>query len=157
MAAAALVAASGVVAGIVVAAAPASAGPASAGDATAAATTSRVVLVNQCNGKGQQRPHPNIALPGCMTANELIGNASWTSWGKVAFGAGDLEVNNCTPSSSCGQSQFTKYPILIVLWRAERWSGGGKYFSRMTWIYTGTKPSRHTAVTNTLTWPSSVP
>jgi hypothetical protein len=145
MAAAAGLAACGVAAGIVAAATPAAAGPASA-----AAT--RVVLVNQCNGKGQVRPHPNIALPGCMTANELIGHASWTSWGSTAFGAGDLEVNNCNPSASCGPSQFTKYPILIVLWRAEKWQGGGRYFSRMTWIYTGKKP-RHSAATNTITWP----
>jgi hypothetical protein len=151
MAAAALVAASGVVAGIIVAAAPASAGPASAGHATAA----RVVLVNQCTGKGQVRPKGNIDLPGCMPSNELIGNASWTSWSLVAFGAGDLEVNNCTPT--CAGGKFIKYPILIVLWRAEHRKGAAKYFSRMTWIYTGKKPSRHTAVTNTITWPSSVP
>jgi hypothetical protein len=145
MAAAAGLAASGVVAGVVVAAGPASAGP-------AAATATRVVLVNQCSGKGQVRPHPNIPLPGCMTGNELIGKASWTSWGSAAFGKGDLEVNNCTPSSSCGPRQFTKYPILIVLWRARPWQGGGRYFSRMTYIFTSKKP-RHAAVTHTLTWP----
>lgn len=150
MAAAAVFAASGVVAGIVVAATPAAAGPASAGSASAAAA--RVVLVNQCSGKGQVQPRPNIPLPGCMTGNELIGKASWTSWRSVAFGSGDLEVNNCNPSSSCGPSQFTKYPILIVLWRARPWQGGGRYFSRMTWIFTGNKP-RHSAVTNTVTWP----
>jgi hypothetical protein len=150
MAAVAGLAASGVVAGIVVAATPAAAGPASAGTAPAAAA--RVVLVNQCTGKGQVRPHPNIPLPGCMTGNELIGNGSWTSWGSAAFGAGDLEVNNCTPSSSCGPSKYTKYPILIVLWRARPWQGGGRYFSRMTYIFTSKKP-RHSAVTNTVIWP----
>jgi hypothetical protein len=140
-------AASGIVAGIVVAATPASAGPASA-------SAAKVVLVNQCSGKGQVQPKPNIPLPGCMTGNELIGKASWTSWHSVAFGSGDLEVNNCVPSSSCGPSQYTKYPILIVLWRAKPWQGGGRYFSRMTWIYTGKKP-HHAAVTNTVTWPPS--
>jgi len=145
MAAAAGLAACGAAAGIVVAATPAAAGPASVAAA-------RVVLVNQCTGKGQVRPGPNIPLPGCMPSNELIGKAGWTSWGSVAFGKGDLEVNNCTPTSSCGPSKFTKYPILIVAWRAEKWQGGGRYFSRMTWIYTGKKP-RHAAVTNTVTWP----
>jgi hypothetical protein len=147
MAAAAGLAASGVVAGIVVAASPASAHPASAAAA-------RVVLVNQCTGKGQVRPSKNIPLPGCMTGNELISKASWTSWGSVAFGSGDLAVNNCTPSSSCGPSKFTKYPILIVLWRARPWQGGGRYFSRMTWIFTGKKP-HHSPVTHTVTWPSA--
>jgi hypothetical protein len=144
IAAAAGLAVSGIVAGLVVAAAPASAGPASR----------QVVLVNQCTGKGQVRPNPNIPLPGCMTSSELIGHASWTSWRSVAFGAGDLEVNNCSPSSSCGPSGYTKYPILIVLWRAKPWSGGGRYFTRMTWIFTGSKP-RHAPVSQTVTWPSA--
>jgi len=122
--------------------------------ASAAPASSRVVLVNQCSGKGQVRPAPNIPLPGCQTSQELIGHASWTSWRSVAFGAGDLEVNNCTPSSSCGPSQYTKYPILIVAWRAERWQGGGRYFSRVTLIFTGKKP-RHSAVTQTITWPAA--
>jgi len=145
MAAGAVLAASGVVAGVVVAAAPASAGPASAAAA-------RVVLVNQCSGKGQVRPHPNIALPGCMPSNEGIGKVSWTSWGSTAFGKGDLEVNSCTPT--CASGKYIKYPILIVLWRARPWQGGGRYFSRMTWIYTGKRP-RHAAVTHTLTWPAA--
>jgi hypothetical protein len=123
--------------------------------ATAApAASHQVVLVNQCTGKGQVRPGPNIPLPGCMPSNELIGKARWTSWGSAAFGSGDLEVNNCTPSSSCGPSKFTKYPILIVMWRARPWQGGGRYFSRMTWIFTGKRPA-HTAVTHTVTWPSA--
>jgi hypothetical protein len=141
------------VAAAVVASAATIAGTALTASAAPAASH-KVVLVNQCTGKGQVRPSPNIPLPGCMTSSELIGHASWTSWSTVAFGSGDLEVNNCTPSSSCGPSQYTKYPILIVLWRAEHWQGGGRYFSRMTWIYTGNKPA-HAKVTNTITWPSA--
>jgi hypothetical protein len=120
---------------------------------TASAASGQVVLVNQCTGKGQVRPS-TIPLPGCMTSSELIGHGSWTSWRSVAFGRGDLEVNNCVPSSSCRPSQYTKYPILMVLWRAKPWQGGGRYFSRMTWIFTGKKP-HHSAVTNTVTWPSA--
>jgi hypothetical protein len=120
----------------------------------APAASHQVVLVNQCTGKGQVRPGPNIPLPGCMPSNELVGKAHWKTWGSAAFGSGDLEVNNCTPSSSCGPSKFTKYPILIVLWRAEPWQGGGRYFSRMTWIYTGKRP-RHAGVTHTITWPAA--
>jgi len=142
--AAAGLAACGVVTGIVVAATPAAAGPASAAAA-------RVVLVNQCTGKGQVRPtEATLPLPGCMPSNEFIGHPTWTSWRSVAFGSGNLEVNSCTPS--CAAGKYIKYPILIVLWRAEKWQGGGRYFSRMTWIYTGKKP-RHAAVTNTVTWP----
>jgi hypothetical protein len=146
MAAAAVLAASGVVAGVVVAATPAAAGP-------TAATATGVVLVNQCTGKGQVRPsEATLPLPGCMTSNEFIGHPKWTSWRSVAFGSGNLEVNSCMPS--CAAGKYIKYPILIVLWRARPWQGGGRYFSRMTWIYTGKRPP-HAAVTHTVTWPSA--
>jgi hypothetical protein len=141
-AAAGLLAVAGAAAGITLAG-PASAGPAS----------TKFVLVNQCSGQGQVQP-PTIPLPGCMTSSELIGKVSWTSWHSVAFGRGDLEVNNCTPSSSCGPSMYTKYPLLIVLWRAKPWAGqrGDDYFSRLTWILTGKRP-KHASVTQTLTMP----
>ena len=140
-----VLAVAGTTAAVALAVAPASAGAAAAHAAAAA----KVVLVNQCTGGGQVRPS-TIPLPECMTSSELIGHARWTSWGSVAFGAGDLEVNNCTPSSSCGPSQYTKYPILIVLWRAEPREGGGRYFTRLTWILTGKRPS-HAPVTQTIT------
>ncbi len=131
----------------VLAAAPASARP-------AAAKATPVVLVNQCSGKGQVKPSPTIPLPECMPSSVFIGKASWTSWASVAFGAGVLEVNNCTPS--CAGGKFIKYPILIVLWRAEPWAGkkGEDYFSRMTWIYTGKRPSG-VPVTHTVNWPAA--
>jgi hypothetical protein len=140
-------------AGAVVMSGSAAAGPAAARPA-AAAKAAPVVLVNQCTGKGQTRPGPNVPLPGCMTSSELLGSVHWSSWTSVAFGGGNLEVNNCTPSSGCGPSKYTKYPILIVLWRAERWSGkrGTDYFSRMTWIYTGKRPS-HAPGTQTVVVP----
>jgi hypothetical protein len=142
VAAGALVAAA-TVTGSVLAAIPASAGPASG-------TT--YVLVNQCTGGGQVKPS-TIPLPGCMPSNELIGHVRWATWGSSAFGRGDLEVNNCTPSASCGPSKFTKYPILIVTWRSEPWMGknGDDYFSRMTWIFTGKRP-KGIPVTQTITW-----
>ena len=121
--------------------------------ASAAPASSRVVLVNQCSGKGQVRPsEATLPLPGCMPSNEFIGNPKWTSWRSVAFGSGNLEVNSCTPS--CAAGKYIKYPILIVLWRAQRWQGGGRYFSRVTLIFTGKKP-RHSAVTQTITWPAA--
>jgi len=108
------------------------AGPASAG-------SSQVVLVN-CGGVGQVRPAGYDI--GCMPSNELVTGLTWTSWRSVAFGSGTLEVNDCTPT--CAQGTYIKYPILVVLWRAERWSKhpGQNYFSRLTWIFTGNGPGR---------------
>ncbi len=128
IAAVAGLAASGVVAGIVVAVTPASAGPASAAAA-------KVVLVNECTGKGQVQP--KSFDPGCMPSNSYITSMSWTSWGSVAFGHATFKINNCTPS--CAQGKYVSYPILTVLWRARSWPGhtGREYFTRLTVIFTG--------------------
>ena len=111
------------------------AGPASAG-------SSQVVLVN-CGGAGQVRPAGYDI--GCMPSQELVTGLTWTSWRSVAFGSGTLEVNDCTPT--CAQGTYIKYPILVVLWRAEPWSKhpGQNYFSRLTWIFTGNRPGRVSA------------
>jgi hypothetical protein len=148
------VAGTGVAAGLAIA--PASAAPAHPASASAA-SAAKVVLVNQCSGKGQVKPNGNIPLPGCMTSSELIQHASWTSWTSVAFGKADFTVNNCSPSSSCGPSKYTKYPVLMVLWRAKHWTGGTgheDYFSRMTVIFTGKRPHGQRS-TMTITWLSS--
>lgn len=133
------------------------AAPASAVSSSAhAASATKVVLVNQCTGKGQVKPTGNIPLPGCNTSQELIQHATWTSWASVAFGSADFTVNNCNPSSSCGPSGYTKYPALMVLWKAKHWKGGSHedYFSRMTVIFTGKRPSG-SGPTLTITWPSA--
>jgi hypothetical protein len=93
---------------------------------------------------------------GCMPSNELVTNLSWVSWRSVAYGSGTLGVNNCTPSSSCGPSKYTKYPILTVLWGVKPWPHhqGRDYFSKLTWIFTGKRPTR-TPVTQTFTLPDT--
>ena len=108
------------------------AGPASAG-------SSQVVLVN-CGGAGQVRPAGYDI--GCMPSQELVTGLTWTSWRSAAFGSGILKVNDCTPT--CAQGTYVKYPILVVLWRAEPWPKhpGLAYFSRLTWIFTGPRPAR---------------
>jgi len=140
MLAAGIIAAAGTVTGTALAASPAS------------AASPTVVLVG-CHGKVLVRPA--VYDIGCMPSNEFVGGLSWTSWRSVAFGSGVLKVNNCTPSSSCGPSKFTKYPILVVLWRAAPRPGHpGQYFSRLTWIFTGKRPA-HVPVTQTFTLPAT--
>ncbi len=135
--AAGLIAAAGTVTGAVLAAGP------------AAAASGPVVLVN-CAGHGQVRPA--IYDIGCMPSSEYVGGLHWTSWRAVAFGGGDLKVNDCTPT--CAQGKYISYPILTVLWRAQPWPGhaGRAYFSRLTWIFTGKRPA-HVRVSQTFTLP----
>ncbi len=141
MLAAGLIAAAGTLTGAVLAAGPAS------------AASSPVVLVG-CHGSGLVRPA--VYDIGCMPSNEFVGRLAWTSWRSVAFGGGVLKVNNCTPSSSCGPSKFTRYPILVVLWRGAPWPHhpGRQYFSRLTWIFTGTRPA-HTPASQTFRLPAA--
>jgi hypothetical protein len=119
------------------------AGPASAG-------AGQTVAVN-CQGHGQVRPS-GFDNFGCMASQEFLTNLSWTSWQSVAFGQGDLKVNQCTPS--CAQGHYAKFPVLTVLWRSRPWPGhaGQQYFTRITMIFTGKHPDgKHTPDTFTAT------
>lgn len=106
--------------------------------ASAAPAASHQVVLVQCNGAGQVKPR-TTDQPGCMPSNELIPKLKWASWTSSAFATGVVAVNNCTPSASCGPSKFTRYPILVVLWKAAAWPkhAGRDYFTRMTIILSG--------------------
>lgn len=116
------------------------AGTAMAASSTAAAKP--VVLV-QCTGAAKVRPATSL-LPGCMGSNQDLSGIRWSSWNSSAFGTGTFAVNNCTVSARCGPKQFTKYSMLVVLWRPEARPGhaGQRYFSRMTVIFNGAKHPR---------------
>ena len=136
----------GAAAAIVMVAGPASARPA------APASSHPVVLVN-CNGGGLVKPATYDV--GCMPSQELVTGLTWTSWKSTAYGSGTLKVNNCDPS--CASGHFVKFPILVVLWRAAPWPhhAGQQYFSRLTWIFTGKRPSSVHSPAQTLTLPSA--
>ena len=126
------------------------AGVTALGASPASAGTGQVVAVN-CQGHGQVRP-AGFDNFGCMPSQESLTNLSWTSWQSVAFGQGNLKVNQCIPT--CAQGTFAKFPVLTVLWRARPWPGhaGQRYFTRVTWIFTGKHPGgKHTPVTDTMT------
>ena len=123
-----------------IAAAGTAAGTAMAASSTGAA---RPVVLVQCTGAAQVRPSKSLQ-PGCMASNQDLRGIKWTSWNSSAFGTGTFAVNNCSPSASCGPSRFTKYSMLVVLWRPEARAGhaGQRYFSRMTVIFNGAKHPR---------------
>lgn len=127
------------------------AGPASAGSA-APAKSHPVVLVS-CNGAGLVKPATYDV--GCMPSQEFVSGLTWTSWQSTAYGSGTLKVNDCNPS--CAAGHFVKFPILVVLWKAAPWPhhAGHQYFSRLTWIFTGKRPSSVHSPAQTLTLPSA--
>jgi hypothetical protein len=136
-------------AGLIAAAGAASAIVITAGPAAAA--SSPVALVD-CAGHGTVRPA--VYDIGCMPSSEYVAGLTWTSWRSVAFGSGTLKVNDCTPT--CAGGKYVKYPILTVLWRTKAWPGhpGRDYFTRLTWIFTGTRPA-HARVSQTFTLPAT--
>ena len=142
-----LMAATSVATAAALIAAPASAKP------PAPAGPSPVVLVNPCP-PGQGLVKPSTYDNGCMASQEFVSGLSWTSWKSVAFGSGTLKVNNCNPS--CAMGKYVKFPILVVLWRAKPWPhhAGRQYFSRLTWIFTGKRPSVVHTAAQTFSLPS---
>jgi hypothetical protein len=145
--AAGLVAATSVATAAALIAVPASATP------PAPASPPPVVLVNPCP-PGQGLVKPSTYDNGCMASQEFVSGLSWTSWKSVAFGSGVLKVNNCNPS--CAMGKYVKFPILVVLWRARPWPhhAGRQYFSRLTWIFTGKRPSVVHTAAQTFSLPS---
>ena len=142
-----VLATAGAAAAIALAVVPASAGTAGAN----AGAASKVVIVNACTGAGQVKPHGYE--PGCMPSQQYFTGLTWVSWKSVAYGSGTLKVNSCNPN--CATGKYIKYPVLTVGWRAVARPGhaGQRYFSRLTFIFTGKKP--HGAAARTIRLPAS--
>jgi hypothetical protein len=110
--------------------------------ASAASAKANLPVLVQCNqpgNPGQVKPS-STNQPACMPSNTDINKMTWSTWtSSSAFGSVRVGYNDCTPSSSCGPSKFTRFPALIVLWRPEAWPhhSGRKFFTRMTLIFNG--------------------
>jgi hypothetical protein len=98
----------------------------------------KTVMVN-CEFKQQTRPSTFILT--CADANDVLAHLHWVSWGSgAAFATGVEQINNCTPN--CAEGKFINYPVLVDLWRPEPLRGhpGTFYFSRVTRVYTASRP-----------------
>jgi hypothetical protein len=118
-----------------------SAAAASAGHQSAGTT-----VVVTCAGHGVAKPRGYVIT--CADANDYLSKMSWANWRPgSAFGSGTDVVNDCTPN--CAAGKFKKYPVLAVLWRAESLPHGasGRFFSRLTLIYTSKIPSGYRRTT----------
>lgn len=97
----------------------------------------------------------------CADGNDYLAGLHWVSWsGGAAFGRGTEHVNDCIPN--CAQGHFHAYPVLVTAWRAVARPGhpGQRYFSRLTDIYTGKRPTYYRGpgkkyYPQTVTWPLS--
>jgi len=113
---------------------------ASAAPAQARAAAPRGDVIVNCAGRAQVRPSTYVLT--CADGNDYLAGLRWVSWaGGAAFARGTEHVNDCIPN--CAQGPFHAYPVLVTTWRAESRPGhaGQRYFSRLTEIYTGRRPT----------------
>ena len=106
--------------------------------AAAKAVTPRSVIVVNCLGKQQARPSSFILT--CADAGDVLTSLHWVNWAAEAFGTGTEMIKTCKPN--CAEGGFASYPVLLTLWRPEPLPGhpGVLYFTRITRIYTGSRP-----------------
>ena len=119
---------------------PASAAATSPASALAATRlfTERTVVIN-CQDRTEMRPG-SFTLA-CADGNDYLTGLSWTSWTpRLASGYGTQVVNDCLPY--CAAGHFHSYRVLVVLWgrAALRGNPGTLRYTKITLIYTGSRP-----------------
>jgi hypothetical protein len=132
------------------------AGSATAAPAAPEGTVSIQTVVLDCPGVGAL-VRPKTFILTCADGYVQLGKLSWTSWTPgLASATGTLIKNTCTPSCVAGHG--VSYPILAVLWgrAAVKNHPGEQCYTRMTLIYTGSRPSG-VGQTETIPLPTSLP
>jgi hypothetical protein len=142
-------AAAAVLCGIASLALAACAAPAPASTTAAAATQQLaanassvgVPVVVDCAVHGQTRPGQYPLA--CASGGAYLSGLHWASWGpSAAFADGTVTIDDCVPNCTAGHGH--SFPVLVTLWRAQAWPdhAGGRYFTRMTIIHTGSHSYR---------------
>jgi hypothetical protein len=132
---------------------------ASAGSVTTAAATSTaaavadVGVVADCASAQPQvlRREPASITLTCADAGIGVQNLIWTDWSAAgAAGSGLLWENQCAPS--CAAGKYTHYPVAVTL-SAVKTSARGRWFSRLTITWEGSRPPNATPDAYTLMAP----
>jgi hypothetical protein len=113
-------------------------GSATSQGSAATSQGARAVVIN-CLGRAQTRPG-SFTLA-CADGNDYLTALSWTSWTPaLASGYGTEVINDCVPY--CAAGHFHRYPVLAVLWGNAALHGnpGTLRYTKVTLIYTGTRP-----------------
>ena len=104
---------------------------------TASATAPKFVLLG-CNGNAEVAPS---GISNCGDGAVGLTALHWTSWtSHLASGYGTYFLNDCTPT--CVGGHFHSYPALVTLWGSAAVKGHPteRKYTRMTLIFTGTRP-----------------
>ena len=104
---------------------------------TATATAPKFVLLG-CDGNAEVAPS---AISNCGDGAVGLQGLHWTSWtSHLASGYGTYFLNDCTPT--CVGGHFHSYPAIVTLWGSAAVQGhpAERKYTRMTLIFTGTRP-----------------
>jgi hypothetical protein len=98
-----------------------------------------VPVVIDCVGHADVRPSGFVLT--CADYGDFLDRLHWASWASTALGDGTEWIHDCVPDCASSRTWHT-FPVRVVLWRPEPWPGhrGRSYFTRLTEIYTGTRP-----------------
>ena len=76
----------------------------------------------------------------CGDGNFFLTGLKWSRWNAIdAFAAGTGHQNDCKPD--CASGHFHRYSVALRLFRPEECRGGRREFTRVSWRFTGTKPT----------------
>jgi hypothetical protein len=131
-------------------------GSATAAPERPAGTVSVQTVVLDCPGVGVL-VRPKTFILTCGDGYAQVDKLSWTSWTPgLASATGAVVRNTCNPS--CVAGHFVSSPVVAVLWgrAALKNHPGEQCYTRMTIIYTGSRPSG-VAPTLTISLPTSLP
>lgn len=104
---------------------------------------------------GALSARPSGIVIACADHGLGVEGLTWNNWGTTtATGQGTLYENECTPTASCGEAQFSKYPVKVTLSDVKS-SSGGPYFSELSVTWEAGRPSNATPNSFTLEGPAS--
>jgi hypothetical protein len=82
------------------------------------------------------RVKPGRIVLSCGDSGLFVKPKHWSRWGQnTARGRGQLRANECSPSYSCGPSQFTRYPVHFRLSDVRDKSCGGRRVDLFTELH----------------------
>jgi len=83
---------------------------------------------------------PKEIIVACGDANFYFTNLRWSAWNAIrAVAAGVAHLNDCKPY--CAAGHFHTYRIAVTLTRPQSCKNGNREFTRMTWLFTVTRPA----------------
>jgi hypothetical protein len=107
------------------------------GGVTATASAKQVRAVSNCKSPKYK---PAMFIIACGDAGLIANGLSWSSWTKSqAVGAGNGDINTCTPD--CASGGRLSATISLTLSKPRTCSNGARIFTKLFYRWTGAVPT----------------